>query len=116
MRTPTERNWGIAVAHDSGQYRSLQRRSSRNATAEVALARSLPPNSPAQRFACGHFALDSMFEPNVQRVLQLISADDVVLDIGGWASPFNRANYVMDAFPYETRGFYRTFGGPASQG
>jgi SAM-dependent methyltransferase len=57
-----------------------------------------------------------MFEQNVQRLLDSISPSDVVLDIGGWASPFNRANFVLDAQPYETRGFYRTFGGPAFQG
>jgi hypothetical protein len=57
-----------------------------------------------------------MYEPNVQRILQSLSPKDVVLDIGGWASPFNRANYILDVEPYETRGFYRTFGGPASQG
>jgi hypothetical protein len=35
---------------------------------------------------------------------------DVVLDIGGWAHPFNRAQYVIDCEPYETRGYYnRTF-------
>ncbi len=30
----------------------------------------------------------------------------MVLDIGGWAHLFNRANYLMDLAPYETRGFY----------
>lgn len=57
-----------------------------------------------------------MFEPNVQRILDLLSPNDVVLDIGGWASPFNRANYILDAEPYDTRGFYRTFGGLPFQG
>lgn len=39
-----------------------------------------------------------------------LKASDIVLDIGGWAHPFNRANYVMDLSPYETRGYYnRTF-------
>jgi hypothetical protein len=57
-----------------------------------------------------------MFEPNVQRILDSLSPTDVVLDIGGWASPFNRANYILDAEPYETRGFYRTFGGVPFQG
>jgi hypothetical protein len=47
-----------------------------------------------------------MHEPNVTRVLDLLGPNDVVLDIGGWARPFNRANYVLDAEPYETRGFY----------
>lgn len=57
-----------------------------------------------------------MYEPNVRRLLELIKPEDVVLDIGGWASPFNRANYILDAQPFETRGFYRTLGLPASQG
>jgi len=56
-----------------------------------------------------------MFEPNVQRALAAIRPDDVVLDIGGWACPFNRANYVLDAQPYETRGYYKKFGGLAFQ-
>ncbi len=57
-----------------------------------------------------------MFEPNVAEILKRLAPADVVLDIGGWACPFNRANYVLDAQPYETRGFYGTFGGPSSQG
>jgi SAM-dependent methyltransferase len=57
-----------------------------------------------------------MYEPNVQRVLQQLAPSDVVLDVGGWACPFNRANYVLDAEPFDTRGFYRTFGGAPSQG
>lgn len=47
-----------------------------------------------------------MYEPNVERILTLISPSDIVLDIGGWGRPFNRANYVIDAEPYETRGYY----------
>lgn len=57
-----------------------------------------------------------MLEKNVPRVLQRLSASDVVLDIGGWACPFNRANYVLDAEPFETRGYYASIGRPASQG
>jgi hypothetical protein len=51
-----------------------------------------------------------VLEENVRLVLDRIRPDDVVLDIGGWARPFNRADWVLDAMPYETRGFY----GPAS--
>ena len=47
-----------------------------------------------------------MYEPNVSKVLDLLKASDIVLDIGGWARPFNRANYVIDAEPYGTRGYY----------
>lgn len=45
-----------------------------------------------------------MFDENVAEVLARIGPDDVVLDIGGWARCFNRANYVMDVCTYETRG------------
>ena len=49
-----------------------------------------------------------MFDPNVAKVLERIGPDDVVLDIGGWARCFNRANYVMDSGPYENHGtWYR---------
>ncbi len=57
-----------------------------------------------------------MFEPNVEKVLECVHPGDVVLDVGGWACPFNRANLVIDAEPFETRGYYRTLGRPASQG
>jgi len=57
-----------------------------------------------------------MYDRNIPKILDLIQPTDVVLDIGGWACPFNRANYVMDVQPFETRGFYRTIGLPASQG
>ena len=47
-----------------------------------------------------------MFDPNVEKVLACISPDDLVLDIGGWARPFNRANFVIDAESYDSRGYY----------
>jgi Methyltransferase domain len=53
-----------------------------------------------------------MFEPNVNRILERLGPADKVLDIGGWARPFNRANYVIDAGPYETRGFLGRCGPP----
>ena len=53
---------------------------------------------------------------DVDLVLSHINPDDIVLDVGGWACPFNRANWVLDAEPYETRGFYRQIGLPGSQG
>lgn len=49
-------------------------------------------------------------------MLAALSDSDRVLDIGGWACPFNRADFVMDAQPYETRGYYGRVGGLASQG
>jgi hypothetical protein len=57
-----------------------------------------------------------MFEPNVQKLLGELKPSDVVLDVGGWACPFNRANWILDAEPFETRGYYRTFGGKPYQG
>lgn len=30
----------------------------------------------------------------------------VVLDVGGWAKPYPRADWVIDLLPYETRGLY----------
>jgi SAM-dependent methyltransferase len=53
---------------------------------------------------------------NVDELLERIKGDDVVLDVGGWACPFNRANWVLDSQPFETRGFYETIGLPKSQG
>ena len=50
------------------------------------------------------------------RVLARISAQDLVLDVGGWACPFNRADWVIDAEPYDTRGYYASIGLPRSQG
>lgn len=44
-----------------------------------------------------------MFEEALDRVLAL--PDDArVLDVGGWAAPLNRADWVIDLMPYETRG------------
>lgn|SRR6266700_433525 len=51
-----------------------------------------------------------MLQTNADSIFQALKPTDAVLDIGGWAHAFNRANYVMDAEPYETRGYYnRTF-------
>jgi hypothetical protein len=52
-----------------------------------------------------------MYLPNSDLIMRQLQPADVVLDIGGWAHPFNRADYIMDAESYETRGHYnRTFG------
>src|SRR3989338_4733877 len=32
-----------------------------------------------------------------------IKSTDQVLDVGGWHAPLNRANFVIDILPYETR-------------
>jgi len=57
-----------------------------------------------------------MLESNVEKILALIKPNHVVLDVGGWACPFNRANWILDCSPYETRGYYATIGLPKSQG
>ena len=33
-----------------------------------------------------------MYEPDAHRILEMIRDNDLVLDIEGWARPFNRAN------------------------
>lgn len=45
-----------------------------------------------------------------QRLLDSLGPEDKVLDIGGWADPFNRADWVMDMMPFETRGLYQREG------
>lgn len=52
-----------------------------------------------------------MFEQNARRILSSLKESDLVLDIGGWGQPFNRANYVIDIMPYETRGIFGYRGG-----
>lgn len=47
-----------------------------------------------------------MYEKNAAAILSRLRPQDVVLDIGAWARPFNRANYVLDQEPWETRGYY----------
>ncbi len=57
-----------------------------------------------------------MLPRNVDELLSRLKPTDLVLDVGGWACPFNRAQWILDAEPYATRGYYKTFGGPPSQG
>jgi len=40
---------------------------------------------------------------NLAQLLQR-PADHLVLDVGGWAAPVNRADWVIDLMPYESRG------------
>jgi hypothetical protein len=57
-----------------------------------------------------------VFEANVGRLMSELSPNERVLDVGGWACPFNRAQWILDAEPYDTRGYYGTIGGPRYQG
>jgi hypothetical protein len=41
-----------------------------------------------------------------RQIESLLDERSVVLDIGGWAKPFARADWVIDLMPYETRGLY----------
>jgi SAM-dependent methyltransferase len=45
-----------------------------------------------------------------QRILTTLDADALVLDVGGWAAPFNRADWVIDLMPYDTRGAMGSYG------
>jgi len=51
-----------------------------------------------------------MLQKHSDRIMAQLGPNDKVLDIGGWAHPFNRADWVMDLGSYETRGYYnKTF-------
>lgn len=41
---------------------------------------------------------------NARRLLKTIPDDAKVIDVGGGAAPFPRADYVIDAMPYEKLG------------
>ena len=47
-----------------------------------------------------------MLESSRARINAELSAEALVLDVGGWASPLARADWVLDLMPYETRGLY----------
>ena len=55
-----------------------------------------------------------MLAASVEAILARLEPTDVVLDVGGWGRPFNRADWVMDLMPYESRGGYG-FDGPAEE-
>jgi SAM-dependent methyltransferase len=40
------------------------------------------------------------------RIEAELPPDALLLDVGGWASPWPRADWVIDLMPYETRGLY----------
>lgn len=47
-----------------------------------------------------------MLPASTSALLERLSDDDLVLDVGGWAKPFARADWVIDLLPYDTRGLY----------
>jgi SAM-dependent methyltransferase len=52
-----------------------------------------------------------VFAGNIEDVMGRIAPTDVVLDVGGWARPFTRADYVVDLQPYESRAISGRDGG-----
>lgn len=51
-----------------------------------------------------------MLESARTRILEELDPGAVVLDVGGWADPLERADWVIDLMPYETRGLYERSG------
>ena len=47
-----------------------------------------------------------MLESSRKQLDSQLPEDARVLDVGGWAKPFARADAVIDLMPYETRGLY----------
>lgn len=47
-----------------------------------------------------------MLPESREQILGSLADDDTVLDVGGWAKPLARADWVIDLMPYETRGLY----------
>ena len=51
-----------------------------------------------------------MLPAATDRILRTVPDDALVLDVGGWAAPFNRADWILDLMPYETRGAMGSYG------
>ncbi len=47
-----------------------------------------------------------MLDAAAQEILDRLAETDLVLDVGGWAQPFGRADWVIDLMPHATRGLY----------
>ena len=47
-----------------------------------------------------------MLERSDRAIRQRLADDDLVLDVGAWARPFDRADWVLDLLPHEARGLY----------
>ena len=47
-----------------------------------------------------------MLPESRRRILDEVEERDLVLDVGGWASPLSRADWVIDLMPFGTRGLY----------
>ena len=53
-----------------------------------------------------------MFAAHRAELLRRLPDDARVLDVGGWAWPLPRADWVIDLMPYETRGLYGSDSAP----
>ena len=51
-----------------------------------------------------------MLPAATQRILDTLPDDALVLDVGGWAAPFNRADWMLDLMPFATRGAMGSYG------
>ncbi len=47
-----------------------------------------------------------MLDASTRKIIERLPDDAVVLDVGGWGSPLERADWVLDLLPYKTRGLY----------
>jgi hypothetical protein len=56
-----------------------------------------------------------MLAASRERITQMLGDDALVLDVGGGASPFARADYVIDLLPYGERGLYGAAPDPAAE-
>ena len=57
-----------------------------------------------------------MLPSATEQITDRLGPDALVLDVGGWAAPFNRADWVLDLMPYETRGVLMPGGhGPGAE-
>jgi hypothetical protein len=56
-----------------------------------------------------------VLEASRRRILQTVADDALILDVGGWAVPFPRADWVIDLAPYETRGAWGYDGEPDAE-
>jgi hypothetical protein len=52
----------------------------------------------------------AMLDASAQRILDALPPDALLLDVGGGVKPFNRADWIMDALPYEERGSQGSIG------
>jgi hypothetical protein len=56
-----------------------------------------------------------MLAASRRRIHELLSDSDQVLDVGGGASPFERADWVIDLLPHDKRGLYGADPDPSAE-